>query len=283
MDCAALDQAISGAAVVRDYAGGATRVIDPDQVRTLAETFGVSPRALELAALDREVIPARYARNMSSISAAGQKRLLESTVVQVGLGGLGGHMLDIMARSGVGRIRVFDGDGFEASNLNRQLLSSEARLGAFKAEAALDHARSVNSSVEIEAWPEYANAKALEKALQGGGLLVDCLGALSAREMLAKAQNAAGAPLVTAGVAGWTAWVSTVFPGEPGPAELMLAVSGSSPDAQDALGCPAPAVVALAGIQAAEVLRLLAGEEPALRGKMLIFDLESMTFEIMQM
>lgn len=283
MDNAALAQAILDAAVIREYAAGATRVIDPERVRSLAEQFGSSPRTVELAALDREIIPARYARNLTSISMADQKRLLGSTVVQVGLGGLGGHLLDIMVRSGVGRIRAFDGDGFEASNLNRQLLSSEARMGAPKAEAALAHARSVNSSVELDARPEYADAQALEQALLGADLLVDCLGALSAREMLAYAHNAAGVPLVTAGVAGWTAWVSTVFPGEPGPAELMLAVSGSGPDAQDALGCPAPAVAALAGIQAAEVLRLLAGHEPALRGRMLIFDLESMTFEIMQM
>jgi len=282
MDDSDLLEAIRHAAVTREYTSGAAQVVDPRQVEGLAARFKTSARAVELAALDQGVVPARYYRNFSAISLEGQKRLLASTVVQVGLGGLGGHLLDIMARSGVGRIRAFDGDGFEASNLNRQLLSTQPRLGSTKAQAALDHARSVNASVEVEAAARYADAKDLAAALKGADLLVDALGELSAREMLAKAHTDAGVPLVTAGIAGWTAWVSTVFPGEPGPAELMLAMGGGA-DAQDSLGCPAPAVTALAGIQAAEILRLLAGAQPALRGRMLILDLESMTFETMIM
>jgi molybdopterin/thiamine biosynthesis adenylyltransferase len=100
--------------------------------------------------------------------------------------------------------------------------------------------------------------------------------------MLASAAADAGVPLVTAAVAGWTAWLSTVFPGDPDPSDLMRS-AGAGGDAQETLGVPAPAVTALAGIQAAEAIRLLAGEEPALRRKMLVMDLSQMSFETMSL
>lgn len=280
MDRNELARAIEEAGHRRDLPGGPRRVLSMNAVHSLSERYGIRPREVEAAALDVSTVPERYARNLNSIGLEAQKRLLESSVVQVGLGGLGGHLLDMLVRAGVGRITAFDGDTFEASNLNRQLLSSEARLGRSKTEAALEHVLAVNSSTEIDVRKEFVDARALAEALAGRDLLLDALGALGDRKMLVEASTRAGVPLVTTAVAGRTAWVSTVFPGEEGPTELMTE-AGSGGDAQDALGCPAPIVAAAAGIQASEALGLLAGEEPSLRGKMLIIDLATMSFETM--
>lgn len=280
MDDSALARAIQEESRTIDFPGGRSPVLALDAVRSLSERFEASQREVEIMALSMEMAPERYLRNLNSISMASQKRLLESRVALVGLGGLGGHLLEILVRTGIGRIRAFDGDTFEAANLNRQTLSQEARLGFFKADAAFERAKAVNSSIEIEARAEFANVGALTSALEGCRLLLDALGALSDREMLAKAAARSGTPLITAAVAGWTGWVSTVFPGEESPAEMMRSI-GTGGDAQNALGVPAPAVAAVAAIQAAEAVRLLTGETPALHGKMLIMDLASMSFDLM--
>ena len=79
-------------------------------------------------------------------------------------------------------------------------------------------------------------------------------------------------------MAGYTIIVATVLPGEPSPVEV-LAGGATGPSAEEILGCPAPAVMAAAALQATEVLRLLAGREPALAGKALVIDLETMHFD----
>ena len=82
---------------------------------------------------------ARYARNIPALSATECEILRQKRVLVVGCGGLGGHVIDQLARIGVGSIRAVDGDVFEETNLNRQLLSSVPLLGVNKAKAAADH------------------------------------------------------------------------------------------------------------------------------------------------
>ena len=82
---------------------------------------------------------ARYARNIPALTGAECEILRQKRVLVVGCGGLGGHIIDQLARIGVGAIRAVDGDVFEETNLNRQFLSSVPLLGVSKAKAAADH------------------------------------------------------------------------------------------------------------------------------------------------
>jgi molybdopterin/thiamine biosynthesis adenylyltransferase len=243
----------------------------------LAEAAGLSRREAELAALDRDIVPERYARNLSCLSAADQRTLLASRVVLVGLGGLGGHVLEILARTGVGRIAAADGDTFVESNLNRQLLATDLTLGRSKAGAALDRAARINPAVELDALDEYLSGDRLDSVLRGADLAVDCLGGLADRLMLQRAAAEASIPLVTAAVAGLTGLVATVWPGETGPADLFCPpepqADAAPCGAEDALGCLAPAVALAAALQAAEAVKVLTGRA-SLRGRMLLFDLD---------
>ena len=81
----------------------------------------------------------RYERNIPALTEAECALLQQKRVLVVGCGGLGGHIIDQLARIGVGFLRVVDGDVFESSNLNRQLLSEAALLGVSKAKAAAGH------------------------------------------------------------------------------------------------------------------------------------------------
>ena len=83
----------------------------------------------------------RFLRNIPAITEAEQTLLGQKTVAVVGCGGLGGYLIEFLGRVGVGTIRVIDGDGFEETNLNRQLISEPALLGVNKAEAAVQALR----------------------------------------------------------------------------------------------------------------------------------------------
>jgi molybdopterin/thiamine biosynthesis adenylyltransferase len=204
----------------------------------------------------------------------GQARLLRSCAALVGLGGLGGTVLETLARMGVGRLRGADGDRFEESNLNRQALCRMDGLGCAKALAAAEAMAALNPSVRFEERLGFLDRDGMAELLSGADLALDCLGGLASRPALRDAARAAGLPLVSAGVAGWTGWVATVLPGGPSPSDIL----GSRPGAEDSLGCPGPAVHAAASLQCAEAVRLLAGQPPALAGKMLVFDLADMSF-----
>src|SRR5512147_1622181 len=119
------------------------------QVTELAREHSADGREVEAAALAAGVVPLRYSRNMRSLSCEDQTVLLGAAAAVVGLGGLGGTVVEILARLGVGRLAVIDGDRFEDSNLNRQLLSSVEDLGRSKADVARERIHRVNPSVKV--------------------------------------------------------------------------------------------------------------------------------------
>ena len=91
-------------------------VIEDRALLDWAEKTGVSPRAAQIEALEAGVIPLRYARNFAALDLAAQTRISKSSVLVCGCGGLGGALITLLARVGVGALRLVDGDAFAASN-----------------------------------------------------------------------------------------------------------------------------------------------------------------------
>src|SRR5512133_248942 len=114
-----------------------------------AERFGVSLAQVESSILALGLLPARYQRNRQAISAEQQRILFHSRVAVIGCGGLGGYVIEELARLGVGTIIAIDPDVFEEHNLNRQLLSSPATLGRAKVEAAAARIAEINPAVTL--------------------------------------------------------------------------------------------------------------------------------------
>lgn len=260
-------------------AGGSARVLSQAAEAWLAQDLGITRREVQLAALLQGVAPARYLRNLGegagALSVEDQLALLGSRVAMVGLGGLGGHVLEILARMGVGHIRAADADSFEEHNLNRQLLATQASLGLTKAEAAVLRAREINPAVSIEADKEYLVEKSMHRFLDRARLALDCLGGLASRLALQRAAAVTGIPLVTGALAGLTGYVAVVEPGRPGPADFL----GQGDSVEETMGTPAQSVAVVATIMAAEALRLLTGKPSPLAGGMLLIDLVEMRFE----
>lgn len=168
----------------------------------------------ELFALDLGICPSRYERNMGTLGLAGQMRLLESRVAVVGLGGLGGLIAELLARVGVGRLTLIDGDCFSESNLNRQQLCAESDIGRSKAEAAGERVRALNASVETRLVSEYLDESNVSACIGDAELVIDALDNNGTRRIVSRFCGDAGLPFVHGAIGGLWAQAGIFMPGD---------------------------------------------------------------------
>lgn len=213
----------------------------------------------------------RYLRNHDALSLDEQEKLASKRVLIVGCGGLGGVVIECLARIGVGHMRVVDGDVFDESNLNRQLLSSRMNLGRPKTLAAQQRVMAVNPLVEVEAVQAELTSDNAPELLGNYDIAVDCLDDIPSRLLLQQAAKEAGIPLVHAAIAGWRGQVAVVQPGE----DLLSLLYNNSRQEQGeeiSTGTLSFTAAALGALQASEVVKLLLGRQ-GLQGELLILDL----------
>ncbi|MBN1642153.1 MAG: HesA/MoeB/ThiF family protein [Anaerolineae bacterium] len=225
-----------------------------------------------MTALGHGIVPRRYMRNIGTLGIDGQIALLRACVAVIGLGGLGGFVVEGLARIGVGRLVLLDGDVFIDHNLNRQLFSQEGNLGAAKAEVAAARVAQINQAIEVRAHARYANAENLPELLAGVDVVIDALDRLPTRFVLQQAAARCGVPMVHGAIAGAMGQVMTILPGDPG----LRALYGDGPwpeqGAEAELGTPAPSPMMVAAWQVYEAIKLLTGKGDLLRGRMLFLD-----------
>jgi len=280
MDRAALQEQIDELAEVED----SVRVIHLQQVHELAAACDCPIRDVELAALEAGVLPQRYRRSLGTVGLEGQAKLLQATVAVVGLGGLGGYVVEALARMGVGRLLLIDGDVFEEHNLNRQVLSVEAKLGTDKVQAARHRVAEINSVVEVVGHAVALTRENLSRLLEGADVVVDGLDRLPTRLVLQEGTQALGIPMVHGSIAGFLGQVMTVFPGDPG-LRGLYGEEGDIPEQglEVQLGCPAATPMAVAAWEAQEVVKILLGQGELLRHRLLVMDMETGTVEVLQL
>lgn len=210
----------------------------------------------------------RYERNRI-FSPAEQKELAEKKVAVVGCGGLGGHLIELLGRMGIGHIVAIDGDVFDETNLNRQLFCNENNLGTSKAIAAGLHMIPVNSEVDVMSVCENLTEENAPRHLAGCDLVLDGLDSVKSKLMLQRICRQLEIPVVHGAIGGWFGQVTTIFPGND---TLSLIYEEGSEVSQDA-GNPSFTPAVIAGIQAAEAVKVLLGYEDVLQRKMLFVDL----------
>ena len=156
----------------------------------------------------------RYERNLPALTEAECLLLREKRILVVGCGGLGGHIIDQLARIGIGSLKVVDGDVFEESNLNRQLLSEVKCLGVRKAEAAADHIYRVNPDVTVEAVDVFMTAENAQELIAGCDIVIDALDNIPSRRILSAACVNANIPYIYGAIQGWVAQAALSMPGD---------------------------------------------------------------------
>lgn len=222
----------------------------------------------------------RYSRNLGAITREEQSVLQNRRVCIVGCGGLGGFLAEYMARIGVGSLTVADGDRFERTNLNRQLLSTEENLGASKAAEAKKRIGRINPDLSVTAIEQFLTADNAAAILAGHDLVLDALDSIPHRLMLQRLCAELGIPMIHGAVEGWFGQVTTVLPGDDSLSRLYPGSTEESvPESDSATLSFAPAFVS--AVQAAEAVKVLLGKEPSLRGKVLFADLLQNRFDTM--
>ena len=220
------------------------------------------------------------------------RRLASSRVLVLGCGGLGGHVLEGLARAGVGFLRVVDGDTFSPSNLNRQSLCTEHTLGQNKALVAQQRAAAINSEVCVEAVATFATPATLPQLLHSVHVVVDALDNVPARFQLAEAACACGIPVVHGAVAGFSGHATVVYPGDTALHSIYAASQGENTphpakettQTAEAPGVAPPTPALIAAVQVAETIKILLGKpELTLRGRLFLCDLGSAYAQVLEL
>ncbi len=260
------------------------RTLSVFQTDELARKYKLREAQVEMTALEAGVVPERYVRNMRMFSLQDQVRLLCARVSIVGLGGLGGGVTESLARIGVGSLNLIDGDVFEGSNLNRQVLSTLKNLTRAKAEVAKRRVRAINPSIAVKASNEFLNKDNALQQLSGSNVVVDCLDSLKTRFLLEETCKTLCIPMVSAAVAGASGYITTIFPEDPG-LELIYGEKGDIQEkgVETCLGTLPQSAAVLSALEASETVKILLKKGILLRNKLLVLDLMDNTLEVLKL
>lgn len=207
-------------------------------------------------------------------AAEGQRRIKGAEVFIAGAGGLGSPVAIYLAVAGVGQIHICDADKVELSNLNRQILHTQDRIGQPKAASALQTLTSANPDIQVIAHQDYVDASNVERVVGEPNLVVDCLDNYETRYLLNRYCAERGIPFVHGAVESLVGQITFLQPPETpclqcifpqAPPKRTFPVVGATPGV-------------IGTLQAMETLKYLTGTGSVLKNRLLIFDGTDMTF-----
>jgi len=225
----------------------------------------------------REAELERYARHilLREIGGAGQKRLKAAKVLVVGAGGLGSPALLYLAGSGVGTIGVIDADIVEGTNLQRQVIHTDQRIGmpkVFSAEIAM---RALNPFIEVRPYNRKLTEENAAALVADHDLVLDGTDDFDTRYLVNRICVAAGVPLISGALTQWEGQISLFDPGRGGPCyDCVFPVRPAAelvPTCAEA-GVAAPLPGVIGAMMAMEAIKHLTGAGETLRGRLMIHD-----------
>jgi molybdopterin-synthase adenylyltransferase len=221
----------------------------------------------------------RYARQIrfSGIGQVGQDRLSKAHIAIVGVGALGCACADALARAGIGTLTLIDRDLVEASNLQRQLLYTEADAAANKpkAIAAADRLAALNRDIRILPHIAHLGASNAEQLLSDVDLILDGTDNFAVRYLLNEISVKHSIPWIYAGAVGASGMTMTIIPGETPCLHCLFPVppAGGMLDTCETAGVLSPIISAIASVQTMEALKWISGNSPQLHRSLLQIDL----------
>jgi molybdopterin/thiamine biosynthesis adenylyltransferase/rhodanese-related sulfurtransferase len=226
----------------------------------------------------------RYARHLvlPEVGVAGQQRLAKARIALIGAGGLGAPAALYLVAAGVGRITLIDDDHVERSNLQRQVVHTDARIGTAKVESARATLNALNPHVHVEAVRERVQAANVEALLRDHDVVIDGADNFPVRYLLSAASLRLGLPLVYGAVHRFSGQVS-VFDPRRADSPCYRCLFPFPPSAAEAPNCSEAGVLGvLPGtiglLQATEALKLVLGVGAPLVGRLLCYDALAATF-----
>lgn len=229
------------------------------------------------------MVKKRYSRNFKALSEEDMKRLYESKVCVVGCGGLGGYIIEMLARIGVGHITAIDGDVFDETNLNRQLLSNVKNIGYSKALEAKKRIELVNPDVTINPVSTMIDDTNAFDILKGHDVVVDALDNINSRRLIQQYSSKLDIPMVHGAIAGFYGQVTTIFP-EDNTLDILYSNNCQlNKGIEKELGNPSFTPPLIASIEVAEVIKILLNKGKLLRKKVLFIDLLNNNYDVVEL
>ena len=226
----------------------------------------------------------RYSRHimLPSMDIDGQERLWNARVLIIGLGGLGCAVSQYLAASGIGTITLVDDDTVDKTNLQRQVLHGESKVGQEKVESARASLSAINSEIEIKTINQRLTGEALTEQVKSHDLVLDCCDNLATRNEINRACFKHKVPLVSGAAIRMEGQVisflmSTEAPDSPCYACVSSLFGEQSLTCSES-GILSPVVGIIGTIQATESLKILAKIGEPLSGKLLMLDAATMSF-----
>lgn len=222
----------------------------------------------------------RYSRNKNLMSDDEIILLSQKKVCVLGLGGLGGYIVEMLSRIGVGSLTLVDGDVFDETNLNRQLFSSMNNLGNSKALEAEKRVKGINPLTKVIPVYEFVDSSNAMKIIANHDVIVDALDSIDLRKSIAKVCTELNLPLVHGAIAGWYGQVATIYPNDTTldilyPKDIKRGI-------EKELGNPSFTPALVASIQVSEVIKLLLNRGDLLRNSFMMIDLYTNDIEVIK-
>ena len=258
-----------------DFLGGSYLVIEDDALLGWAQSCKISSRDAQIEALGRKIIPHRYAKNFRALTLSEQRKLCESRVLVCGCGGVGGVLINLLARAGVGTLRLVDGSTFAPSNLNRQWFCDTHALSRPKAEVAGERVRAINSLIEVEAFSTRMDEDNAGDLIRGMDLVLDAMDDIPGCFILAEAAKHTRVPYIHAAATGWWGQISTFLPGSLFGMHDLYGHEMEPDQAVEMMGILGPAPAVIGSLAAFEAIRFLSGRNSAYADQLLYLDGES--------
>jgi len=230
----------------------------------------------------------RYSRHilLPEVGEKGQKKLLESRVLLLGAGGLGSPAALYLAAAGVGRLGIVDNDVVDVSNLQRQIMHGEDRVGVPKVESALKTLSNLNPDIEIVPFQDRLTSENVDRIFDHGwDVVVDGLDNFPTRYLVNDASVFKNVPVVHGSIFRFDGQVTTFWP-QKGPCYRCL--YPEPPPAHLAPSCAEAGVLGIlpgviGTIQATEAIKILLGIGDPLVGRLLTYDSLKMVFRTLKL
>jgi len=214
-----------------------------------------------------------------------QLMLRNSQITIIGCGGIGGAAIEILARMGIGSVRIVDKDVFDLSNINRQLMSNINNIGKSKTEVTKLKIRSINPLLEVKAFDEELDNENVSKIINGSDVVVDALDNLLSRVIVSRCARKLDIPFIHGAIHGTMGQISVFTSKTPTYEEIFKLPSAGNKltnriiDKVHKLDQEIPPVISpvpniIGCLQASEVLKVITGKgRSILAPRVLIYDL----------
>jgi len=218
----------------------------------------------------------RYSRHilLNELGIEGQERLRSAHALVIGAGGLGSPATLYLASAGIGTLTLVDGDRVDLTNLQRQILHTTARIGTPKAASGQQTLSALNPDVRIKAIEARVEGPGLDALVEQASIVLDCSDNFATRHAVNRACVAHRRPLVSGAAIRFDGQVATFdLRGAQSPCYACLFPPGDGEDELcSVMGVFAPVTGIIGTVQAAEALKLAAGIDTGLAGRLLILD-----------